>query len=224
MDFIFNYINEFSYLAVFVLLIWCGLGFPLPEDIILITAGYLVYKDSANLYIIALVALVGVLGGDLIIYYAGKKFGLDILNHKKFKLILSERRLVKIEKMFNRYGTPIIFFGRFTAFVRTPIYLSTGALGINLSTFIFYDFIAALFSIPFFIMLGFYFGEQIERAVHFARNAEYLFIAAVLIVLLYVIRYARRKKKAKAQIKTEINEIKEPEKSSCSQKQADVSR
>ncbi len=190
-----HFILKYSYLAVFSVLLWCGVGFPMPEDIILISGGFLVYKDTANLYWMALVALSGVMIGDIIIYYIGRKFGPDIINHRRFKKILSEKRLMKIEKLFNRYGTNIVFFGRFTAFVRTPIFLSCGALGLRLSTFLIYDFIAALVSIPFFILIGFYFGKEIERATKYIHDARLLILALILMAVFYILRMKRAKPK-----------------------------
>lgn len=213
-DFIVNTLTAYpsiSYLTVFVLLIWCGVGFPLPEDIILITAGYMVFKDSANLYVMTLVAFVGVLAGDIFIYYVGRKFGLDIITHKRFRRILNEAKLVKIEKMFNRYGTSIVFFGRFLAFLRAPVYLSSGALGVRFSTFVFYDFMASLVSIPLIIMIGYYFGEYVEIAFSYVRKAEYLVIVLVLIGLLFVIRrirYTKQIVKEKAKLKEEKSDDK----------------
>ena len=143
------------------------------------------------MHLMWVVAMAGVLIGDIGIFFVGKKFGLDILTHRRFRKILSERRLVKIEKAFNRYGTPLVFFGRFMAFVRSAIYLSSGALGIRFSTFIFYDFLAAFISVPLVILVGFYFGDHIHTAIKNVRRVEYLVILFVLLLLLYFIRFKR---------------------------------
>ena len=192
MDIVIHYIQEFTYIGMFIFLIWCGIGFPLPEDVIIIAAGFLVYEEVTNLYFTIVVCLVGVMIGDLIIYYLGKKFGLDVMNHRRFRRILTEKRLVRIEKLFNRYGNSIVFFTRFFAFVRAPLFLSAGALGVRLTTFLFYDFLAALVSVPLMVMIGFYFGEEIEVGVQHVRQAEYLITAGALIFILYVIIRWRR--------------------------------
>ena len=196
MEIIIHYTQEFTYIAIFVFLIWCGIGFPLPEDAILIAAGFLVFKEISNLYFTLLVCFLGVMGGDIIIYYAGRKFGLDILKHKRFRRILPEKRLVKIEKMFNRYGTSIVFFARFTAFIRAPLYLSAGALGVRFLTFLFYDFLAAVISIPLVFSVGYYFGEEIEIAVKHVKQIEYLVTVILLAVVFFIIRWHRNRKTA----------------------------
>jgi len=192
---ILQYSQHFGYVGIFVFLLWCGVGFPLPEDVILITAGFLVYEEILTFHWTILVAIAGVLIGDIFIFYIGKKFGLDVLNHRRFRKILSEKRLVMIEKLFNRYGTPIVFIGRFTAFIRAPIFLSSGALGVRFSTFLFYDSLAAIISVPFFVWVGYYFGEEIEIGVRCIRQAEYLITAGILFAVLYLIRIHRNRKK-----------------------------
>lgn len=196
-EFILQYVQEFSYLGIFLFLIWCGIGFPLPEDAIIIAAGFLIYKGVTNFTMTLLVCFLGVMIGDIIIYYFGKKFGMDILTHKRFQRILSEKRLVRIEKMFNRYGNSIVFLGRFVAFIRAPIYLSAGALGVRFSSFLFYDFIAAILSIPIVVWVGKYFGKEIELALANVRRVEYIITIFVLLIVLYIIRLKRNKKKAK---------------------------
>jgi membrane protein DedA with SNARE-associated domain len=195
MEAIIHYSEQFGYIAIFVFLIWCGIGFPLPEDVILIAAGFLIYEEITTVHWTLAVTFTGVILGDIFIYSVGKKFGLDILNHRRFRKILSEKRLVFIEKLFNRYGASIIFFTRFIAFIRAPVYLSAGALGVRFTTFIFYDIIAAALSIPIFVWVGYYFGEEIELAIRYVRDAEYLIIAFALLFVLYIIRLRRNRLK-----------------------------
>jgi len=64
------------------ILLLCGFGLPLPEDVILITGGYLAYSGNMDIYIFLPLALSGVLLGDCSVFIIGEKTGDSILNHR----------------------------------------------------------------------------------------------------------------------------------------------
>src|SRR5678815_5585985 len=67
-----------GYYVLFGLLFACGLGLPLPEDIPLIVAGILVARGHMWLPLAGLLAWCGIIGGDIVLYSLGKKYGLNI--------------------------------------------------------------------------------------------------------------------------------------------------
>ena len=64
--------------VLFGLLFACGLGLPLPEDIPLTVAGFCVAKGYFHLAFAAIVAWCGIIGGDLMLYHFGKRYGLNV--------------------------------------------------------------------------------------------------------------------------------------------------
>ena len=81
MERLFIYLTDLTsgvaYFIIFGILVACGLGFPLPEDIPLIAAGYLVWDGTIQLVPAFLVTMVGVLFGDSILFFLGAKFGVN---------------------------------------------------------------------------------------------------------------------------------------------------
>src|SRR3954453_6132109 len=71
-------IAAIGYPALFGLLFACGLGLPLPEDIPLVISGALIARGSMHWLPAAICAWCGIIGGDLILYFLGRKFGLEI--------------------------------------------------------------------------------------------------------------------------------------------------
>src|SRR3954464_8744490 len=67
-----------GYAVLFGLLFACGLGLPLPEDIPLMIAGALVAKGQMHLVGAAIAAWCGIIGGDILLYHFGRKFGLEV--------------------------------------------------------------------------------------------------------------------------------------------------
>src|SRR5690242_1100290 len=67
-----------GYFVLFGLLFACGLGLPLPEDIPLMAAGVLIANGKMHVAVAAVAAWCGIIGGDIVLYHLGKKFGLEI--------------------------------------------------------------------------------------------------------------------------------------------------
>jgi len=195
-EFLLNNITEFSYFGIFGFLILCGLGVPIPEDIILFTSGYLIYKGYLNYPLSVVVATVGIIGGDSIIFFVGKKFGRRMLRQKKFFLkIITLKRLLKAKRFFRKHGNKAIFLGRFLPGLRAPLFFTSGLLNIRPMVFITLDFFAALISVPLFIYLAYYFGAEISWFMATLKNIQkYVFIGiATLVAIYFGYRYFRKK-------------------------------
>ncbi|RME05497.1 MAG: DedA family protein [Deltaproteobacteria bacterium] len=182
-----------GYLGIFFGLLLCGLGLPLPEDILLITAGYLSYTRGWNLYGMVLVALCGVLLGDTTIFWLGRSFGREILNVRLFNRWMSPKRIEKTERFFERYGEKAIFFSRFLPGLRAPTYLIAGTMRFDFPLFLLLDGLAALVSVPTVVYLAFHFGDDIAAAKTHIRKVIYT--VALLVFLYILVEIWRRRRK-----------------------------
>ena len=63
------------YLIVFTILLACGLGLPIPEDITLFAAGLAAYYGNANHHVMVAVSFIGVMIGDSFVFFLGSRFG-----------------------------------------------------------------------------------------------------------------------------------------------------
>lgn len=184
-----------SYALVLLVLLACGLGFPLPEDVALITGGYLVYQGEAKLWAMMVVAFVGILGGDSIAYLLGRRFGDQLERRWPFRLLFTPSRRQKVERLFARYGQKVVVVARFMPGVRAATYFLAGSARMRYSVFIAFDGLAALLSAPLFVLLGLHFGENIEWVIDALRRGQKAVVALALatvgVWLLY--RYVRKR-------------------------------
>ena len=175
------------YLGLFLTLVLCGVGIPLPEDIPLITAGFLAYLGKTELSVSIVISVVAVLIGDTIIYSIGFHWGLSLLKRPFFRRVMTESRLERVRRYFNRYGDRIIFFARFIVGLRAATFWAAGTLKLRYSTFLLFDGLAALISVPAFIIIGWYFGDNIEKAMHLLDRIEtVLLVLAVSAIAAFV--------------------------------------
>jgi membrane protein DedA with SNARE-associated domain len=178
------------------ILLFCGLGLPVPEDISLIAAGYMAHIEVVNVHTVFVVSLAAVLGGDLLAFFVGSFFGPRVLDSRLFRRVFSPRKQMRVRAYFRKYGSKVIFVGRFLPGLRFSIFFSAGTMGVRPTTFILYDSLAAAISVPTLVYLAWYFGEHIDRVGAWARRSEYgiLVVAAVAALLIVLKTYRRRGK------------------------------
>jgi membrane protein DedA with SNARE-associated domain len=184
--------------AIFGILVICGLGFPMPEDIPLLAAGYLAYIGETTVLTACIVCLLGVLIGDTIIFYVGRHLGVRLFRSRLAMAITTPERIEKVEGYYHKYGTKIIFFGRFTAGFRSPVFFVAGALKIPYRRFLFLDGVAACVSVPLWIFLGDHFGEEIDTFLHWvhrAKNIFYVIVGAVIAIIVGILVYKAQRTK-----------------------------
>jgi membrane protein DedA with SNARE-associated domain len=172
---------EHFYIAIFVALFLTGLGAPWPEDIILISAGFLVDLGFGNFFLATFAALIGILASDTMVYSLGYLGGKEILTKKPFNKIFKQALIEKIEKLFERWGKMIVFFGRFGAGLRSPIFFTCGISKFPYLLFILFDFLAAIISVPLFIYLGYFFSTQIFQLLDFLIALKKKLILVIII-------------------------------------------
>ncbi len=199
LDFLVGFFSDYGYIAVFSILILCGFGLPVPEDITLVSGGVIAGLDLANPHWMLAVGMAGVLIGDSTMFLAGRIFGYRIQRIKTFRKILSPRRFSQIQRKFKKYGLGLLFVARFLPGLRSPIFLVAGmSRRIGYFTFIAMDGVAALISVPVWVYLGFFFADNLDLLMEYVSDVQraiYLVLGLLLVIVLVV--YLKKKFHAK---------------------------
>lgn len=181
------------------ILLLCGLGLPIPEDISLISGGYMAHLGVVNVHTVFLVCLGSVLGGDCAAFFLGRHFGRRILSWGPAQKLFSARKQLRVRAYFRKYGSKVIFVGRFLPGLRFSIFFSAGTLHVRPAVFLVYNSLAALLSVPFLVYLAWIFGEHIDRVVRWARRSEYGILVVALLaggfILFKLARYRRQRRR-----------------------------
>lgn len=186
----------------FGVLILCGLGLPLPEDIVLIAAGALAEIDQRSWIQVSAVMYAGVMIGDSTIFLTGRFLGQRLLATRWFQRYLSPAKQDRVEVQFHRFGSMVLFVARFLPGLRAPVFFTAGSMKVRYWKFLFYDGLAALISVPFFVWLGHWlwarFHNDLEQLQHvLVRSHRYslavtLGVATIGIVAI-VVRVRRKR-------------------------------
>ncbi len=183
------------------MLVACGLGLPLPEDIALITGGFLAGIGPPNgvgsLALMVMVGLMGILVGDSIIFRAGDTYGDKLLETRMGRHIPAER-IARTRELFTKHGPKMIMVARFIPGVRAVTYFVAGSSHLPYWKFITYDGIAALVSAPLWVLLGHWAGTHraMRRALAAAKHVQLGILAvagtALLGWVVYILLRRRR--------------------------------
>ncbi len=181
---------------VFAILLLCGFGFPMPEDVVLVTGGVLAWLASPieDLSFSAMVhdhgflamvgvGLAGILAGDSVIYWLGRGLGAHVAEHRILRRVVTPEKLERVETLLRRRGKVVVIVARYLPGLRAPTYFTVGHSRLPYWKFLVFDGVAALVSAPLWVALGFWFGSDIERAAREASRAGHYLLIAIGVVL-----------------------------------------
>ncbi len=164
----------------FTVLLLCGLGLPVPEDITLLLMGYMTYqtlpdgspRPHAWIGTAIFVGVAGVMIGDSFMFFLGRKFGDRIVGVWPFRSMMGGGRLERARGFLQRNGAKVLFSARFMPGLRSVVFFTSGTLGIPFSRFVIFDGLAMLISVPALVGAAWYWGAQFDRVIAKARQAE----------------------------------------------------
>lgn len=137
-------------------------GFFLPGDTLLITAGLLIQRGDVDLSLWILIPLLiaAAISGDAVGYQIGKHTGRRIFNREDSRLF-HRKHLERAEAFYEKHGGKTIILARFLAFIRTFAPTVAGAANMPYPKFAAYNVIGALLWVPSMTFLGYFFGATI---------------------------------------------------------------
>lgn len=183
-----------AYATLFSVLFGCGLGIPIPEDLTIVTAGYLAYLENISLPWAMVVCFFGVLTGDFLLFTMGRLFGKKFFDLPGVRFFITPDRISYAQAKLKKNVRRICFSARFLAGLRAPIYLSAGMLGVKPRVFVFFDALAAMISVPVLTFMGYYFGDEIDIGLGYIRRAERYILVGLAVVGLVVLLHSLRKR------------------------------
>src|SRR5262245_7492932 len=111
------------------------MGFPLPEEVPVATAGVYIGHASQDpdsrvrWWIMLPVCILGVVAGDGILYSIGRLWGPRLVQYRWLrKKLLPPDRLAEIEGNFHKYGVKILLYARLLPGIRAPIFVTAGIM------------------------------------------------------------------------------------------------
>jgi membrane protein DedA with SNARE-associated domain len=162
---VLRFIEQFTYLGLFMVLFGAGLGLPIPEEVPIVTGGVLAQADVVRWWIALPVCVAGVLSGDVVLFWVGYHWGEQILEWRAVRRVLSREREARLKSGYQRHGVKIVFVARHILGLRAAAFLTAGIARIGFVRFLIVDAVAAMMSVPVGFGLAYLFTDELERAM-----------------------------------------------------------
>ena len=184
---------QFPYVGLFSLLILGGLGLPFPEDTTFMLCGFLLSHHAIRTVPALAAVYAGALTADVLIFFAGRKYGRRIVSLPRFSRILSPERLQAMEQRFRRHGVFYILMGRHLVGLRAQLFLAAGVVRMPVLKFVLADAISLTVSIAIMTAAGYLGGNSLQVIRKDMSRVEHvlIFLSVAALAIFLLIRFYR---------------------------------
>jgi membrane protein DedA with SNARE-associated domain len=161
--------DQYGYQGVFFALLAAGFGFPIPEELPVLTAGIMVGHEGTTLrwYVMLLVVMAGVVIGDGVLYGAGRIWGRPLLNLGFIRRnFVPHDKQEQIEKNFAERGIWVLLGARLLPGIRAPVFIMAGVLKVPMGRFLLADAIYAIPLVNVLFWLAYFLTDRVLEIFH----------------------------------------------------------
>jgi len=185
---IMGIISSMGYSGIILLMAIESACIPLPSEIIMPFAGFLVFKGDMLLWLVALAGAIGCVLGSIPAYYLGMLGGRPLVEKYGKWVLISAKDLNWADQAFAKHGDIIVFIGRLLPAVRTFIAFPAGVARMPMGKFISFTFVGSFIWCYLLTFAGFMMGEHWESLKVYFHQFHYIIAGAGLIFVIWYIR------------------------------------
>lgn len=193
---IVTFVKEFGYLGIFIMTFLESTVAPIPSEITMVPAGYLVSKGEMNAVIVLLCSIAGTVSGSTFSYWVALRYGRKLMLRYGKYFFMNEEHLVKVERYFKAHGTISILTARLIPGLRHFISLPAGLAQMDIKRFMLYTGIGGGLWMAILLLLGYVIGENEALLKEYLIWIKLGVVVGVGTVIACYVRAHRRKKTA----------------------------
>lgn len=187
-NFITQTISQFGYFGVVILMAIESAAIPLPSEVIMPFAGFLVQGGRFTLFGLALAGAAGSVIGSIVTYALGYYGGRPLILKYGRYVLITEHDLQLTERFFAKFGALSTFFGRILPIVRTFISIPAGIGKVKFLPFVAYSFIGSFIWSYFLAWLGMRLGENWHSLESYFRKFDVIIGLIIIAAIIWWIR------------------------------------
>jgi membrane protein DedA with SNARE-associated domain len=185
-------VDRIGYSGIFLLETLESMCIPIPSEATQLFAGFLVSDHRLNLYLVIAVATLGNLVGSTIAWYVGLRGGRPlVLRYGRF-FHVTEAKLGRAERWFERYGPRVVFWSRLLPVLRTFISLPAGAARMGYGRFALYTTLGTIPWMTGLTLLGVWAGTRWKTIEGRLKYLDYAVAAVIVLGAVYLFVRWRR--------------------------------
>lgn len=187
-----TFIDSWGYFAVAVLMAMENACIPVPSELILGFAGYLVSAERMTFTGAMIAGMIGGMSGSIFAYVVGATGGRKFVDKYGKYFLIKKSHVDLAQKWFDKYGVRAVFFSRMLPVVRTFISLPAGFAHVNFKQFLFFTFAGSLPWTALILWAGVLLGDNWEYLLEIGHKFSAAFIVISVVIIAWL--YFRRKK------------------------------
>ena len=194
------FVEHLGVLGIFIMTFLESTFMPIPSEITMIPAGYLIQQGKMDLLSVLIASIIGTVGGAYFNYWIARKYGRGLFIRYGKYFMMTPAKLNKLESFFEKHGVISTFIGRLIPGIRHYISFPAGLAKMDLKKFIIYTALGGAIWMCVLIALGYYIGENKALMVTYLpiiKAGMFLFIVLLMVAYTWRRRASARKLLAK---------------------------
>lgn len=196
MQLVINWITDnigtFGYSAVILLMALESANIPIPSEIVLPFAGFLVFQGRFDFHGMAFAGAFGCLIGSIFSYFLGKKLGRFFLQKYGKWFFIGPRQFALGDRWMQKYGSATAFFSRLLPVIRTFISFVIGVWEAPFASFALFSFLGSWIWSYILVFVGYKLGENWASLRPIWEKFDIVIVATVIVVIfLYIVHHTR---------------------------------
>ena len=175
-----------GYVGIFLLMLLESASFPVPSEVVLPLAGYLVFRGTLQFWPVVFYSTVAALLGSFFDYYLGVKFGSPLLTGQTKLPYVRAHHLKRIQAWFGAYGPAAVVLLRLVPSARVLISFPAGASRMDRSKFAMCTLLGCLPWNIALVYVGWWLGASWEQATSFFRYINLLVYLVMILIVCWV--------------------------------------
>ncbi len=184
-----DWLTTWGYFGVFGLVFVGNLGIPVPEETVLLVAGFMAGRNELELRTLYLVGVTSAVSGDCFGFGFGRLGGQRLFERLSQRFRFVRDRYDRLQEFFKIHGNKAVFMARFIAGARFMAGPIAGAAGMPFWRFLGWNVLGAMVWCTLIITIGYLVGDELEWVEHVAHRASHWMEAGLVLALVAAFFY-----------------------------------
>jgi len=193
-----DFVHHLGYFGIFLMTFVESTFVPIPAEVTMIPAGYLVQQGKMAFFPVLIAGIVGTVAGAYFNYWLAKKYGRDLFIRYGKYFMMTDAKLAKLERFFQKHGAISTFTGRLLPGIRHYISFPAGLAQMNVRSFFLYTALGGAIWMTVLVCLGYYIGENEDLAKKYLPMIKIGILVVMVAFGTFYVRRATRRAKAEA--------------------------
>ena len=194
-----NWLATWGYLGVFICVFIGNLGIPVPEETVLLAAGFLAGRGDLSLEPLYLVGIGSAVTGDCCGFLFGRTGGQRLFERLARRFSFVRSRYERLQEFFKAHGPKAVFMARFITGARFMAGPMAGAAGMSFLRFLGWNVSGAVVWCSLIITIGYLLGDELEWVTHMVHAIGYWVALGALLLLVAVWFYVHERQRHRSE-------------------------